>query len=512
MKKVLYLFVFLIVYTGSYGQVRMCIEKTAVNTAPHGAGSYVFQSDFQWDNGAILNVVFSNGSSFLRNKVIKYAQVWEKYANIHFNFEQNAKPDILIEFSNDQASWSQIGRQSLYNTRQGIASMHYGWFNEYSEEIEFQRTILHEFGHALGLNHEHQCANSTIKWNKPLAYNYYYKTNGWLPAEVDQQVFNHYSVTLSNGTYDPQSIMHYPIPAELTLDHKGVGWNTGLSAGDRKIISEKYPKTFTKVPSTDTLSGIVVKPSASVFNIKTTHNVTRNGVNGMEVAANFNIWDAKNKNCIAGIYFFTHDAKRVPAMDVKYQTNTGDACSVEKFTPAYSNTKFENYRLFFPYNQFKIKNGESKLKLLFVVWDDNKNEIARSAYSYFTMRNGPICKKIDLSIQDEVENQRMYIIPKFTVENALKLNCQAKVYFCDAGGNFLKKDDGSVLAYSQYFTPSYDAAAYNSGYYSDLYMEVPYQDLVPFIGNNTVIKYFVRLFFNNEAFAQSDWGETMLSR
>lgn len=37
-----------------------------------------------WENGRTLKVRFLGGNDFVHQKVIKYAQVWEKYANIHF--------------------------------------------------------------------------------------------------------------------------------------------------------------------------------------------------------------------------------------------------------------------------------------------------------------------------------------------------------------------------------------------------------------------------------------------
>jgi tetratricopeptide (TPR) repeat protein len=45
---------------------------------------------------------------------------------------------------------------------------------------------------------------------------------------------------MSNGTYDPQSIMHYPIDPSLTLDNIGVPWNRDLSEEDKIFISHMY--------------------------------------------------------------------------------------------------------------------------------------------------------------------------------------------------------------------------------------------------------------------------------
>ncbi|WP_218780913.1 hypothetical protein [Paenibacillus amylolyticus] len=42
--------------------------------------------------------------------------------------------------------------------------MNFGWFDQDTEESEFERTVMHEFGHALGCIHEHQTCPSTLGW------------------------------------------------------------------------------------------------------------------------------------------------------------------------------------------------------------------------------------------------------------------------------------------------------------------------------------------------------------
>ena len=41
--------------------------------------------------------------------------------------------------------------------------------------------------------------------------------------------------------HDPLSIMHYPVPAEVTRDGRGIGYNTELSQGDIDFIKTIYP-------------------------------------------------------------------------------------------------------------------------------------------------------------------------------------------------------------------------------------------------------------------------------
>ena len=66
--------------------------------------------------------------------------------------------------------------------------MNYGWLEPDTELREYQRVVRHEFGHALGMIHEHQnpAAQGQIPWDKPKVYAYYAQ-QGWNKDDVDFQ-------------------------------------------------------------------------------------------------------------------------------------------------------------------------------------------------------------------------------------------------------------------------------------------------------------------------------------
>ena len=193
-----------------------------------------------WESGRTLKVKFMGGSSYVREKVIKYAKEWEKYANIRFHFVTSGNADIRVSFVWGDGAWSYVGTDAE-NISSSKATMNFGGFNSYTIDSEFSRAVLHEFGHALGAIHEHQSPVANIPWNKTAVYNYYAK-NGWSKATVDHNIFRRYDdLDMTNSSYDRHSIMHYNIPNSLTLGNFSVSSNTILSDTDKNFIAKAYP-------------------------------------------------------------------------------------------------------------------------------------------------------------------------------------------------------------------------------------------------------------------------------
>ena len=86
-------------------------------------------------------------------------------ANLTLKFLDDGTPgDVRISFQYD-GSWSVIGTdcQTLSIDQ---PTMNYGWLDRQTADDEVRRVVLHEFGHALGLIHEHQNPGGEIKWNR----------------------------------------------------------------------------------------------------------------------------------------------------------------------------------------------------------------------------------------------------------------------------------------------------------------------------------------------------------
>ena len=120
--------------------------------------------------------------------------------------------------------------------------MRLGGLSRDSDETELRRVVLHEFGHCLGCVHEQASPGALIRWDEEKVFSHYRDWQGWDRAKTRENVLDRYSGgDLRHSDYDPDSIMHYPVPPELTRDGSAVGWNTRLSEGDRSFIALLYP-------------------------------------------------------------------------------------------------------------------------------------------------------------------------------------------------------------------------------------------------------------------------------
>jgi hypothetical protein len=197
----------------------------------------------RWQPGRIIKVRFlDDPPSVVKQKIEYFAHQWEQFVSVRFSFGDEPDAEIRITCTLGIGSWSYHGTDALV-IDQNKPTMNYGWFTETTPDIEFSRTVLHEFGHALSGIHEHQHPSAGIPWNRPAVYEYYKSTQGWSKKEVDQQVFTIYNKNLLNtSTYDRTSIMHYAVDKKLLLDESfAVGWNTDLSAMDKQFMRNMYP-------------------------------------------------------------------------------------------------------------------------------------------------------------------------------------------------------------------------------------------------------------------------------
>ncbi|KAK5996763.1 hypothetical protein PT974_02104 [Cladobotryum mycophilum] len=198
--------------------------------------------NLKWEPGQTLRVRFLGGSFLVKNMVKKYALVWLEHANLKMEFVESGDADIRISFWRGD-SWSVIGLEA-YEVPPDKPTMNFGWFNDYTPEEEFSRTVLHEFGHALGCIHEHQNPAENINWNEKEVFDHYKKAQPtWDEDQVRRNIFKQYSRDSTQfSSYDKDSIMVYEIPVSFTLDGHCTKSNKQLSEQDKLFMSKVYPR------------------------------------------------------------------------------------------------------------------------------------------------------------------------------------------------------------------------------------------------------------------------------
>ncbi|KAI1437157.1 hypothetical protein GGR50DRAFT_692456 [Xylaria sp. CBS 124048] len=199
-----------------------------------------------WPKGHTLKIHLMGGTAAVREKVEHYAREWTKYANIKMDFTADIDAaEIRVSFEK-RGSWSVCGRDCFAMPARAptmnLACCHDVVDKAPPEEYILARTIYHEFGHALGLVHEHQHPDGGIKWNTRRVYAYYWTEMGWDRRTVDRNVLQRYTKTMTQfSRFDKKSIMLYHFPKELTANGYFVDPNNVLSPMDKKFIAQMYP-------------------------------------------------------------------------------------------------------------------------------------------------------------------------------------------------------------------------------------------------------------------------------
>jgi hypothetical protein len=202
---------------------------------PHGAT--------KWEVGSLITTRFLSGDLWLQQRVRKVAEEWTKLANLTFVFQNFGPTDIRIAFFPGNGSWSCLGT-TCRTVPEPQPTMNFGWLTPESSDDELRRVVLHQFGHALGLVHEHQNPRGAIRWNRDAVIkDLGGPPNYWTEEKIEHVLFAEYDAkTPTSKDVDPLSIMMYPIPASWTNGSFSSGLNGEMSQNDKALIARNYPK------------------------------------------------------------------------------------------------------------------------------------------------------------------------------------------------------------------------------------------------------------------------------
>lgn len=208
-----------------------------------------------WPNGSTLRVRFMGGTPAQQQLALQQARLWSDRANIRFVESDAGDAEIRVTFDPNDGAWSYLGTDC-----RSIPT------NQPTMNLGFQDggTSAHEFGHALGLGHEHQNPSGGLSWNEyEVIRDLSGPPNNWTVDQIRHNVIRKYSTDVVRGTqFDPMSIMLYAFPSRWTTNGVGTYANEVLSETDLSFIGSMYPKPVAPVvtgPPQLTVDGPSVK-------------------------------------------------------------------------------------------------------------------------------------------------------------------------------------------------------------------------------------------------------------
>jgi Bacterial pre-peptidase C-terminal domain/Astacin (Peptidase family M12A) len=205
----------------------------------------------QWPNGSTITIGFKGGTSEQQDMVRQHAPEWCQHANLRFEFVTGPSATIRVSFDADDGAWSYIGTDNL-DIPVHAATLNLGWLD--------RSVILHEFGHMIGMAHEHQNPAGGIEWNEPAVIEDLSGPPNFWPVDVIRHnVLDKYKFDQIVGTdFDRESIMLYAFPGTWTVSGQGTDFNEDLSRQDKKFVgsSQMYPGPDALVPELPVHAGL----------------------------------------------------------------------------------------------------------------------------------------------------------------------------------------------------------------------------------------------------------------
>jgi hypothetical protein len=186
----------------------------------------ILSTQSKWVNGTVLHYCFFTTGHFAVPKVqanaVRDAFAKWKAVGIGLVFQevsQLSEAEVRVGYSTaDGSSASAVGRDVL-SVPQNEPTTVYGWdlTTRYGSG-----TALHELGHVIGMEHEHQNPFAGIKWNEQAVYDALARPpNGWDHETTFHNILEKLTPQQVQGSkWDPDSIMEYEFEPGLIAEPK----------------------------------------------------------------------------------------------------------------------------------------------------------------------------------------------------------------------------------------------------------------------------------------------------
>lgn len=179
----------------------------------------------------------------MRDKVLSYANRWSDFSSVKFRWTQT-NPTIRVSFGRG-GYYSYLGTDCL-SIPANQNTMNLEAFTVRTPDSEWERVVVHEFGHALGCPHEQQRKEilNLIDERKVIAE--FRRTQGWDEQTVREQILTPLEerslMAGSSPHADQVSVMCYQFSGKVTKSGQPILGGATISAIDREYFAKIYLK------------------------------------------------------------------------------------------------------------------------------------------------------------------------------------------------------------------------------------------------------------------------------